>query len=79
MNKFCFNCRHRTVSKIIRHKFNKFVRPAFLNCPINDKNIVGCTVKFTHVDWGSFIKWLKDNQLINEIETTKPYEKEKNV
>jgi hypothetical protein len=73
MHKFCTSCPHRLAPKSIRLKFNEFVRPMFFDCPLTQKHVVGCTIKFITIDWKAFANWLKDNNQMtdDEIKTMK--------
>lgn len=66
MNRFCIECSHRRVSKEIRLKFNEFVYPYFIDCPIDDERIVGCSVLFLNINWNSFIRYITKKKVLTE-------------
>lgn len=68
MQGFCNDCEHRKVPRSIKNKFNEKVKPFFFECPMNSKDISGCTVKSIVVEWKVFIKWLRDNNILEEEE-----------
>lgn len=68
MQKFCENCAHRKVPLSIKNKFNTNLKFFFVDCPCQFEDIYGCTTKYIVIDWNSFLKWLIDNELIEEIE-----------
>lgn len=59
MNKFCKTCTHRLISDDIKTEFNNFAGVVFLECPLDDKYVIGCTIKEIEIDWESFKKHLK--------------------
>lgn len=69
MNNFCKRCNHSSVPVLLKEKFNETVSLTFLECPTDDKLIVGCLIKKLEIDWIGFFKhltkqgFLKDNEL----------------
>ena len=65
---FCKNCPHRKIPQSMKHKFNAEVKLMFLECPMNDSNVIGCYIKNLNIDWKAFSSWLKDNGQLDETE-----------
>lgn len=63
MNKCCINCQHRKIPAEVKASFNDLVNKLFYECPLNDKRIYGCTVKYMNIDWANFMEYLKENAL----------------
>jgi len=69
MNKFCEDCVHRQVPKILKEKFNLLNYPLFVNDqPINDEKITGCTVKFVKINWPAMYSFIQQKGLLTRNE-----------
>lgn len=68
MNKFCKDCSHRTIPDILKEKFNQNINDFWHECPINDKNIYGCTLKFLIIQWAEFFKYLVKEGMLSKNE-----------
>lgn len=46
-----------------------------MECPIEDKKISGCVIKYQEIDWGKFSDYLEKKRLLskNEFEELKKY------
>lgn len=64
MNKFCRTCPHRLISNEVKEKFNELIKETFLECPIDDENVAGCTIKFLDIDWDNFREYLKKKKIV---------------
>lgn len=74
MNDFCKTCQHLEIPKILKNKFNKIHFPLFINHPLDEKNVVGCVVKYQNIDWSTFFEFLVNKNLLTKTE----YEKLRN-
>ena len=59
INEFCLTCQHKGVSKRIKKEFDEFVNRLFTNCPITDKRVCGCVVKYINIEWKDFYNYMK--------------------
>lgn len=68
MNKFCKNCTHRLIPKILKNKFNNLNYPLFVNDFMDDPKVIGCTVKFIKMKWKEFFVFLLERDLLTDKE-----------
>ena len=68
LNKFCETCKHLKVPSILKDKFNKLNYPLFVNHPIDDEKVVGCTVKYQEIEWNKFFKFLIQKKVLTKVE-----------
>lgn len=68
LNKFCKNCPHLKVPKLLKDKFNKFNYPLFINSPITDELVVGCVVKYQNIEWSYFAEYIIKKKLLTKHE-----------
>lgn len=59
LNNCCLDCAHRKIPDEIKRKFNEKVYRLFYECPLKDKRITGCTIKYISIDWDSFLAHLE--------------------
>lgn len=64
MNRCCYDCDKKLIPKKIKDLFNELANVIFIECPLNDKNVCGCTIKYLDIDWKNFVKYLKKNNHI---------------
>jgi len=69
MNKFCTTCQHKDVPSSLKEKYSKYIFELFVECPMNDENICGCTSKYIGIDWKAFLVFLKKRNALNITES----------
>lgn len=69
MHKFCNDCKYLKLPNFIKEKYNEFVFPKFLECPLEDNpKVAGCVVKHFDIDIGIFIKELINRNMLEKEE-----------
>lgn len=69
MNKFCVDCSHQKIPTEIKSKFYPPFGDFFkTTCPLNDKDISGCTVKQIQIDWKGFFSFLEEKRGLKDGE-----------
>ena len=68
MNNFCKDCPQRRVPNILKEKYNQFVAKTFIECPFNDKQVVGCLIKDLNIKWEDFFKWIIQKEVLTDRE-----------
>jgi len=68
LNSFCKDCRHKDVPKFLKIHYNKLVKKTFIECPTNDKKILGCTIKYKKIRWEEVSKYLLKRETLSKKE-----------
>jgi len=71
LNYFCETCAYKNIPWFMKEKFNKVVKPTFLECPLNDEKVIGCLIKNINIDWKKFVQYLLEHQAITQEEINK--------